>query len=208
MDAHRVDAFTRALGVGSSRRGLARILGGLALAGGIVGHSAKPAAGKKKKKNNDKKKKPCKNCHGECCDGKCVNTPTDHNNCGACGNVCVPGQYCANGTCTPCESPMSVCTVAGVDYCANLQTDTQNCGTCGNACPKDRKNNPQRDLVCQAGACICTGTTCPSGRCCPAGFSCNRDDGCCPEGGDYCGNGRCCPSGFTCGGTCGQECCA
>jgi hypothetical protein len=132
---------------------------------------------------------------------------TDPTNCGACGNQCAAGQYCSNAQCLPCESPLALCTIAGQQQCVDLQTDRTSCGSCGLLCYTDPRT-PERNFVCQAGQCICTGTTCPSGRCCPAGFSCNRDDGCCPEGGDYCGNGRCCPSGFTCGGNCGQECCA
>jgi hypothetical protein len=182
-------------------------LGGLALGGGIGERSARLAEGKKKKNNGKKKKKACKDCNENCCDGKCVDRLTDRNNCGACGNFCVLGQYCTGGKCMPCDSPKSVCPVGDADYCANLQTDNQNCGSCGTVCKKDPKNNPQRDLICLAGACVCTGTFCPSGRCCPAGFLCNRDDGCCPEGGDYCGSGDCCPRGFVCGGDCGDPCC-
>jgi hypothetical protein len=216
MDAHCFDAFARTLSVGASRRGLGRLLGGLAIAGGIVGHSTRFAEGKngcrndknKKKDKEKKKKKKCSaDCFNTCCDGNCVNTPTDRNNCGACGNVCVPGQYCANGTCVTCDK--SICTIGLAEYCVDLQTDRENCGSCGIVCQKDSGGNPQRDLVCSAGACICTGTTCPTSlRCCPAGYVCNRDDGCCPEGGDYCGGGQCCPRGFKCGGNCGQPCCA
>ena len=37
------------------------------------------------------------------CSGVCVNTLTDHNNCGGCGNACATGSQCVNGSCTtPC----------------------------------------------------------------------------------------------------------
>jgi thiol-disulfide isomerase/thioredoxin len=48
------------------------------------------------------------NCAGTCCDyngqtccpGGCKNTSLDDSNCGACGNVCKPGEYCRFGVCT------------------------------------------------------------------------------------------------------------
>jgi len=33
------------------------------------------------------------------CDGSCVNTDTDENNCGSCGNVCATGATCTDGSC-------------------------------------------------------------------------------------------------------------
>jgi hypothetical protein len=33
------------------------------------------------------------------CGGNCVDTQTDPNNCGSCGNVCSPGRTCSSGTC-------------------------------------------------------------------------------------------------------------
>lgn len=34
-----------------------------------------------------------------CCDGVCVDLQMDENNCGACGNVCAPGEECIGGDC-------------------------------------------------------------------------------------------------------------
>jgi hypothetical protein len=207
MDAHRFDAFARALGTDSSRRALGRFLGGLALGGGIVASAAERAAARKKNKKKRKNKKKKKDCPGgcsigTCCDGKCANTPTDGSNCGACGNVCVPGQYCQNSQCKPCESPNSVCRNDGHDRCFNLQTDHDNCGACGNICTNREE--------CRNGQCVCSGVNCSDGTCCPAGFEVciGNGIGCCPNNSHYCGNGRCCPDGFTCGGSCGGECCA
>lgn len=54
----------------------------------------------------------CKFAAGRCshcpedtvgCGGTCVDTSTDVNNCGACGNACVEGQFCTGGACF-CES--------------------------------------------------------------------------------------------------------
>ncbi|MFN8592171.1 MAG: pentapeptide repeat-containing protein [Thermomicrobiales bacterium] len=38
------------------------------------------------------------------CDGTCVDTNTDPNNCGECGHVCPDGQACANGGCGGCPA--------------------------------------------------------------------------------------------------------
>jgi hypothetical protein len=179
--------------------------------GGVAARGIPDAEAKKKRKKKKKKKKGCEGgCrNGTCCDGRCANTPTDRNNCGECGIQCVPGQYCFNSQCQPCESPQSVCTSDGIDRCVNLQTDRNNCGFCGNVCPKS-PTSPLRDFICQSGECVCTGTICANQRCCPAGFSVCVDGGagCCPDNQHSCGNGECCPNGYTCGGTCGQGCCA
>jgi hypothetical protein len=205
MDAHRFDAFARALGAGSSRRALGRFLGGLALGGGIAVSVAERAAAKKKNKKKKKKKKK-KDCPGgcpigTCCDGKCANTPTDRNNCGACGNACGAAQYCSNAQCKPCETPRALCFVAGIEHCVDTMTDHDNCSACGVSC-SDRE-------VCRNGRCVCSGVNCPDGTCCPSGFEVciGNGIGCCPNNSHYCGNGRCCPNGFTCGGSCGGECC-
>jgi hypothetical protein len=221
MDAHRFDALTRSLGAGASRRGLGRILGGLALSGGIAAHGSERADAKKKRKHKKKKnkKKDCsKHCSaGLCCDGECVSVLTDRHNCGACAEacpadkscICTEKETCLNGKCEPCADPRKICKVSGEERCVDLQTDRNNCGFCGNICPKS-PSNPLRDFVCQGGECVCTGTVCANGRCCPAGFRVCVEGGagCCPDNYHSCGNDRCCPDGYTCGGTCGQECCA
>ena len=38
------------------------------------------------------------------CGDACVNPARDRNHCGACGNVCFPGQFCTIGTCTACDN--------------------------------------------------------------------------------------------------------
>jgi hypothetical protein len=35
------------------------------------------------------------------CNGTCVNTNIDKNNCGGCGIACTAAQVCQNGTCVP-----------------------------------------------------------------------------------------------------------
>jgi hypothetical protein len=65
---------------------------------------------------------------GTTCGGACVDTSTDPNNCGACGNVCGAGTTCAGGQCT-CASG----TQCG-GTCVDTSTDGNNCGACGNVC--------------------------------------------------------------------------
>ncbi len=75
------------------------------------------------------------------CNGVCVDTNTDKQNCGGCGNTC-------GGTAT-CEAGRCVCS-GGLDYCngacVNYQTDRQNCGGCQAPC--------QGGQQCQAGKCV------------------------------------------------------
>ena len=215
MDASRFDALARALGAARSRRGLGQLLGGFILGGTIAARAATGAEAKKKHKKHKKPKRKggCpKHCGGGtlCCDDTCVSVLTDRNNCGACGNSCTEKETCVNAQCVPCQDPQTICKAGGEERCVDLQTDKNNCGFCGHICPKDPEN-AKRDFVCQGGDCVCTGTVCDNGRCCPADFNvCVGAGGsCCATGFPvHCDNGICCPAGFSCGGSCGQNCCA
>jgi hypothetical protein len=150
--------------------------------------------------------------------GRCVSAVTDRHNCGGCGSsyskekgscICTEKETYINGSCEPCQDPRSICVVFGEERCVDLQTDRDNCGFCSNICPKSPTNR-LRDFVCQGGQCVCTGTKCTNGLCCPAGYNVcvGNGAGCCPNDYHSCGNDRCCPDGFACGGNCGNECCA
>src|SRR5690349_3359148 len=104
MEEQRFDGLARSLGRDLSRRGILRsLLGSTAggLAGlGVAGVNAAPGGGK----GGNKTKPPC--CPAgfdTLCpvDGRptCVNSLTDPDHCGACGNACASG-VCVNGTCS------------------------------------------------------------------------------------------------------------
>ena len=215
MDGDRFDQFLRSLARSWPRRSLTRSLASLALAGALVRDPFVAEANRKKKKKKrkkDRKKGECEpRCGGGtlCCDDRCVNVVSDRNNCGACGKQCGVTELCRNAQCVPCDNPFALCTVAGDVQCVDVRTDRNNCGSCGNICPKD-PSNAARDFVCQGGQCVCSGTVCTNGRCCPANFNVCVGEGtsCCPT--DFpqvCPSGICCPAGYNCGGTCGQDCC-
>ncbi len=66
---------------------------------------------------------------------------SDPNNCGSCGNVCLPTvpngtSTCINGQCVvTCNSGFANCDNVVANGCeVNLLTDLSSCGTCGNTC--------------------------------------------------------------------------
>lgn len=126
----------------------------------------------------------------------CVIASQDPLNCGACGNVCAPGQACKSGTCTlNCPSDQLACD----GKCVDPQTDPGYCGatTCTNG------------SVCNAGQ-VCSSGVCAS-RCginLYCGGSCvdpRSDPNYC--GATNCSNGATCTSGQLCiNGVCEERC--
>ena len=138
------------------------------------------------------------------CDGTCVDTRANPNNCGSCGNACTAGQSCMNGACT---AMMRTCADGETDCggaCVNTTRDATNCGSCGNACGAGQ--------MCIGGACM-TPATCPMGQT-DCGGTCldtNTDPGNCGRCGNACPTGQACMAGAcmattTCTG--GQTACA
>ena len=65
------------------------------------------------------------------CDARCVDSNTDPANCGGCGVMCEPEEYCAAGVCAPiCAPPLTLCT----NICVNLQDNNAYCGSCTTPC--------------------------------------------------------------------------
>jgi len=80
------------------------------------------------------------NCNGMVSDGCEVNTTTNVNNCGACGNVCSVANgtpTCNSGVCSvgSCNAGFEDCNKQVADGCEiNTANDTKNCGGCNNQC--------------------------------------------------------------------------
>ncbi len=146
-------------------------------------------------------------CNRVLMDGCEVNTQSDINHCGGCGNRCnLPNAtaVCMAGGCRimACNTGFADCDGMPGNGCEqSLRSDNANCGACGNACTSSR--------FCSNGAC-----TCPSGQTfCSASNACqnlqtdNNNCGACGNacgGGTSCQMGMCrCPTGQTlCGGVC------
>ncbi len=140
-----------------------------------------------------------------CCGGACVDTLSNIDNCGACGNACTGGtscQYMAGGG-VGCRCRDSETECAGT--CANLQTDPNNCGQCGHVCASGSCGNGVCECLsggqADCGACeTCTGGACEPT--CGGGQTCCGSGGCVDTQNDPNNCGAC---GNTCGA--GQTCC-
>ncbi len=65
------------------------------------------------------------------CNGACIPTSTDPNNCGGCGLKCAAPLACAGGACASgCLPGLDSC----AQSCVDRQSDNANCGACGHAC--------------------------------------------------------------------------
>jgi len=87
------------------------------------------------------------------CNGACVSTMSDSQNCGSCGTQC-PGALngvgiCSNGICAiQCNSGYVKCGTK----CVDVANDKANCGSCGTVCV----GGVHADPVCTAGTCALT----------------------------------------------------
>jgi hypothetical protein len=86
------------------------------------------------------------------CNGVCIDTNTDQNNCGTCGHQCATGQSCAGGACSPCPSPQIVC--VSNNTCTDTTSDPSNCGACGHNC---------QGSMCMASLCVPSVIASPGG---------------------------------------------
>lgn len=63
------------------------------------------------------------------CGFECVDTKTDADHCGACGQSCGSGGACTNGACS-CPAPSVTCG----ETCADTKASLNHCGACGATC--------------------------------------------------------------------------
>jgi len=87
--------------------------------------------------------------YGKLCNGSCVNTRTDPNNCGDCGIPCTGGTACSAGKCMEtCQAPLTKCS----GRCIDIATDNTHCGGCpGTTCTGG--------AVCVNGSCAAPAAT-------------------------------------------------
>lgn len=86
------------------------------------------------------------------CGGLCADLATDRAHCGACNQVCRPGELCQAGACT-CAPGQTLCFGA----CTNLSSDLNHCGACGRRCAAGAS--------CSNGACVTADCTATDGSC-------------------------------------------
>ena len=80
-------------------------------------------------------------CNGDPADGCEVDTRTNTEHCGACGNACsadgVRARFCVAGTCAPtCLDFLGDCSSVANDGCETSLAHSANCGGCGHDCGK------------------------------------------------------------------------
>lgn len=92
------------------------------------------------------------------CNGVCIATTVDPDNCGGCGIVCSPTQACSAGACSSsCLPGLTICNRS----CVDVTTDNGNCGVCGHACPPGQG--------CSGGSCVPTAPIGPAPTQCMGG---------------------------------------
>jgi hypothetical protein len=235
MNGSRFDTLTRSLTAPRTRRGLSRVLGGLAFGGplALLGPAEAEAGRKKgKRRKKRKKKRDCapncagKQCGDDGCGGSCG--PCFRGSCqgGAC--VCASGEEVCNGACmTACgqgqlrdPDTCQCCTARGRPCGLGSQCCSGLCQSQGGFTQCVGRNGLEdctwgeqcRTGVCDGGKCTCDGDIC-NGTCripCAAPRA-TRDwetCGCCVNNGHTCIDGTCtcCCSG-TCSGPVGQKPC-
>jgi hypothetical protein len=143
------------------------------------------------------------------CDGNCVDTSTNHSNCGSCGHTCNDAQVCRSGECIlECPPGEDDCSV----ICTDLDSDHDNCGSCGHACGTDEVcSNGMCTSECAAGLTNCSGSCVDlqtsRSHCGSCGQACAGDEVC--DGGHCqggCGNGLCSSSAGETSCICPEDC--
>ncbi|NMB74434.1 MAG: S8 family serine peptidase [Myxococcales bacterium] len=131
------------------------------------------------------------NCNDSPSDGCEVQTSTDPQNCGSCGNVCTldhASAGCAAGECrvASCEVGWGDCDHAAANGCEQpVVDDPANCGACGRTC----NSLPHATGHCEGVDCAIDSCATGWGNCDGAGFNgCESLVGSDPENCGQCGN--------------------
>jgi hypothetical protein len=114
------------------------------------------------------------------CNGSCIDTTSDPDNCGGCGNQCDPDfEVCSNGDCE-CTGGLTMCD----GQCRDLQNDPRRCGGCDTQCGDAE--------VCSSGTCACRpGLTECNGNC----VDMQSDPRFCGDCNTECGTNQLCQDG-------------
>ena len=138
MDHAAFDGLTRRL---ASRRGIARLIAGLAAApAAVLATHALPAAASPETSGL------------RCGKLKAACTPN---------RKCCDGYACKRGVCR-CPAGTRICT--GSTRCENLAASNRNCGACGNPCKGDERCSD--GVCCLKGTVSCGGACCKTGLVC------------------------------------------
>ncbi len=122
---------------------------------------------------------------------ECVDTASNAQHCGSCGNVCSGGQICDGGSCA-CPAGQTLCG----ERCVDLESTLEHCGRCGNACAGGQ--------LCDGGSCACpAGQTLCDGRC----IDTQTDNAHCGSCTNSCGLGQGCETGSCQSGALGEDGC-
>jgi len=108
---------------------------------------------------------------GQNCNGTCVDTRSDPNNCGACGQTCQDGKICQNSQCA-CPAGETDCG----GYCVDLSNNPLNCGLCENRCSGPEEHCENGHCFCGSSRLICE----PAEICSPCDTPSCQATVCCP----------------------------
>jgi hypothetical protein len=186
MDSARFDTLARTLSGDATRRGITRLLGGLALS--VLLHPLAGAAKKRGHGKNGGKGKGKLGQHGKKGNDRTVRASAAPGGCPLPGAVCSGKSKCCSGKCS-----QGICPCSAASPCPSLDPPNPckmpacSGGSCTTApAPEDTPCGGGR--VCQGGTCSCPVDTRDCGAACAA----------------CCGNADC-PSNEVCqGGTCGM----
>lgn len=163
MDGSAFDTIARLLAAPRSRRGAARLLGGLTLSGPLAltwwGEAASGQRGKKKRKKTKRRRRRCR---PEARSVTCADVPCGERRSNRCGEevscACPSGFNCLlNGTCArACDGSHGDCSTCGANaFCTEANTEGQQhcvveslcaehqlCSTATSECPRGTQCQP------------------------------------------------------------------
>ena len=130
-------------------------------------------------------------CIKSMCNGESIDIKTNNEHCGKCGNKCVDGSVCIDGS---CKTTCMVGTVLCGGKCVNPLTDNAYCGASGDCTGDNAGESCASGMVCSGGTCSVTcvsGQTVCNGKC----VDTQTDNANCGGCGKKCDSGNVCSGG-------------